>query len=100
MVFDVNMDFTRKHRYIATRYYAPKYNERRYTGVVLFDIFCIAFTYAFFNGIDTMTADKHSSYLAAPYYEKYWTRCGHKFGSEYDGEKAIIFEVLMDSLVM
>ena len=79
MVFDVKMDFTSKSCYIATGYYAPKYDESRYARVVSRDIVHRSFTYAALNRIGIMEADIHNHYLTSLCSENYWTRCGPEF---------------------
>ena len=84
MVFDMKMSFTRKSQYVDTGCHATKSDDSLYAGVVSCEIFCIDFTYATLNGVDIMSDDIQNTYLTSPSSEKYWTRCGPKFGSEHE----------------
>ena len=66
MIFDTNMDLTRKSRYVATWCHMPKSDKSRYEGVVSLESVCIAFTHADFNGIGIMAADIQNAYIKAP----------------------------------
>ena len=90
MIFDVNMDFTRKAHYFDTGCHAHNFDDSCYAGVVSCDSVCIAFTYADINGIGIMAADIQNNYLASPCSENYWTIFGPKFGSEHEGKSIIL----------
>ena len=79
MIFDVNMDFTMKYRYVATGCHAHKSDESRYSGAVSCGSIHIAFIYGNTNGIDIMAAYTHNFYLTTSCYDNYWTRCGPEF---------------------
>ena len=89
-IFDVNMDFTRRYHYVDTGCHVPKYDEKRYSGVLSRDIVHIDFTYTDFNQIGIMAVDIQNVHLITPLYEQYCTRRGPEFESEHDGKKSII----------
>ena len=76
IIFDVNMDFTKKVCYVATDFHSPKSDEKRYAGVFSRDSFHIAFTYNDLYEIDIGTADINNFYLTSPVSENYCTIYG------------------------
>ena len=76
MIFDVNMDFTRKARFVANGEKTPNPKESTYSGVVSRERVRITFTYANLVGFNVLAAEIQNAYLQAPMNEKYWNTCG------------------------
>ena len=81
MIFDVNMDLTRKSRLVAGGHKTNTSKDSTYASVVSRDSVHIAFTVAALNGLDVIFADVQNAYLNAPTSEKNWTEAGLEFGS-------------------
>ena len=90
VVFDIKMDFTWKARLVANGYKVPDPAVSTYSGVVLRESACIAFTYAALNKLDIMAADIGNAYLQAPTSSKCYTKLGLEFGPAYEGCVACI----------
>ena len=88
------MDFTRKARLVFGGHKTSDPVGSTYAGVVSRESVRIAFTYAVLMGLDVMTADIQNAYLSAPCSQKYYTVCGPEFGSELQGNKALIVRAL------
>ena len=63
IIFDVNMDFTRNARWVATRYKTPDPIRSYYSGVVSRESVRISFTYVALNDLDVFAADIQNAYL-------------------------------------
>jgi Reverse transcriptase (RNA-dependent DNA polymerase). len=94
LIFDVKMDFTRKARLVFGGHRTSDPEGSTYAGVVSRESVRIAFTYAALMGLDIMSADIQNAYLSAPCSQKYYTVCGPEFGSELQGQKALIVRAL------
>ena len=66
MVFDVNMDFTRKSRWVLDGHKTPDPIGSTYAGVVSSESVRINFTYAALNDLEIFAADIRNTYLQAP----------------------------------
>lgn len=94
LIFDVKMDFTRKARLVFGGHKTSDPVGSTYAGVVSRESVRIAFTYATLMGLEVMAADIQNAYLSAPCSQKYYTVCGPEFGSELQGNKALIVRAL------
>jgi hypothetical protein len=66
MVFDVEMDFTRKARFVAGGHVTETPASTTYASVVSRESIRIAFLIAALNDLDILTADIQGAYLNAP----------------------------------
>jgi hypothetical protein len=82
MIFDINIDFTNKARWVLDGLQTPNVEGSTYAGVVSRESVRIAFTYAALNGLGICAADIQNAYLQAPSSQKDYTICGPKFGLE------------------
>ena len=57
IIFDVNMDFTRKSRWVLDGHKTSEPKISTYAGVVSRESLRIALTYAYLNGVDVTNAD-------------------------------------------
>ena len=89
-IFDVNMDFTRKSRWLFDGHKTAKPKISTYAGVVSRESLRIAFTYAALNGVDVTAANIRNSYLQAPSSQCDYIVCGPEFGLENVEKKALI----------
>ena len=94
IVFDVKMDFTRKARWVLDGHKTADPEGSTYAGVVSRESVRIAFTYAVLNGLDICAADIRNTYLQAPSSQKDYIICGHEFGEENVGKRALIHRAL------
>ena len=60
------MDFIRKAQLVVNGHKVPDPEVRAYSGVVLRDSVCIAFTYTALNKLDIMAGNIGNTYLKAP----------------------------------
>ena len=90
LVFDVDMDFTRKARCVKDGHRTPDPTTSAYAGVVSRESVRVALTYAALMNIEVMAADIHNAYLQAPLSEKDYIICGPDFGLENVGKVALI----------
>ena len=70
LVFDVNMDFTRKAIWVLDGHKTPDPIGSTYVGFVSRDSVRIVFTYAALNILDIFVEDIHNAYLQAPSSQK------------------------------
>jgi hypothetical protein len=80
VIFDVNMDFTRKARFVASGHKTELPSSITYASVVSRESVRIAFLMAELNDLNVMAADIQGAYLNAPSREKVYTICGPEFG--------------------
>ena len=81
MIFDVNMDLTRKIRLVTGVHKTKPPKDSTYASVVSRDSVRIAFTVTALNGFDVLCADVQNTYLNAPTSEKNWTEAKLEFRS-------------------
>ena len=94
IIFDVNMDFTRKSRWVLDGHKTSEPKISTYAGVVSRESLRIALTYAALNGADVTAADIRNAYLQAPSSKRDYIVCGPDFGLENVGKKALIRRAL------
>ena len=85
-IFDVNMDFTRKARWVLDGHRSANPIGSTYAGVVSRDSVSIALTYAALNNIEVLAADTHNTYLQAPSSQKHYVIYGAEFGLKNVGK--------------
>ena len=66
LVFDVEMDFTWKARWVKDGHRSPNPTTSAYAGVVSRESFRVRLTYAALMDLEFMAADIHNAYLQAP----------------------------------
>ena len=66
IIWLVNMDFTRKARWVKDGHRKPDLEDSKYAGVVLRESVRISLTYADLHRTEVLTADIRKSYLQAP----------------------------------
>ena len=76
LIYDVNMDFTLRSRWVKDGHQTPKPKTSCYTGVVSHESIRIALAYAALHKIDVKAADIQNAYLQAPSSEKIFIYCG------------------------
>lgn len=89
MVFDVNMDFTRKARFVANGSKTKAPLSITYLSVVARDSVRLAFLIAALNDLDINSCDIGNAYLNAPCREKIWFVAGLECG-EHRGKVMIM----------
>ena len=94
IIFDVNMDFTRKARWVKDGNKKPDPTTSAYAGGVSRESVRIALTYAALRVLDVMVAYVQSAYLKAPSSEKHYVVCGAEFGLENIGKVNLIKRAL------
>jgi hypothetical protein len=94
MIFDVNIDLTRKARFVAGGYQTDPPKVSTYLSIVSCDSIRIAFTLAALNDLDVLSADVQGSYLNAPTKEKVYTAAGLKLGIGKVGCPVLIVRAL------
>ena len=94
IIFDVNMDFTRKARWVKDGHKTPNSTTSSFAGVVSRDSIRIALTHAALLGLPVIGADIRNAYLQAPSSEKHFIICGPEFGIENEGHVALIWRAL------
>ena len=90
MIFDVNMDFTRKACWFKKVHLTPDLEDSNYAGVVSHEVVKIALTYAALHQTLVLAADIRNTYLQAPTSEKHYIICGLEFGLDNIGKRALI----------
>ena len=93
-IFDVQMDFTRKARWVKYGHRTPDPTTSAYVGVVSRESVREALTYAALMNLKVMAADIHNAYLQAPPSEKDYIICGPEFSLEYIGKVPLIKRAL------
>ena len=76
LIYNVNMDFTRKSRWVKDGHQMPDPKISCYSSVVSHESIHIALTYADLHGIGVRVADIQNAYLQAPSSEKHFIYCG------------------------
>ena len=94
LIFDCNMDFTRKTGWVKDGHLTPDLETSKYAGVVLRESIQIALTYAALHKTQVLAADISIAYLQAPTSEKHYIICGEQFGLENKGTRALIVRTL------
>jgi hypothetical protein len=94
IIFDVEMDLTRKSGYVAGGHMTKPPSSIMYTSVVLRESVRIILTLAALNGLEVLSSDIQNAYLTAPTKERIWTTCGAEFGEEDSGKLAVIMRAL------
>ena len=79
-----------KDRWVKVGHKTPQPDWSTYVGVVSCESFCIALTYAAFNGLPICSCDIQNTYLQVPASEMHYTIYGPEFGLENQGKRAII----------
>ena len=79
LVFDVNMEFTRKARWVKDGHCTPDTTTSAYAGVVSRESVRIALTCEALMSLEVMAADIQNTYLQAPSSEKDYIICGPEF---------------------
>ena len=90
LLWDVQIDFTRKARWVLDRHKTPYPIGSTYAGVVSRESVRIAFIYASLNGIEVCAAYIRNTYLQAHFYTKEYTVYGPNFGTENMGKYVIV----------
>ena len=90
LIFDVNMDFHRKARFVAGGHKTNPSAESIYAGVVSQESVCIDFTLAALNGLDSFESDIQNAYLIDPCGEEIIFTCEHEFVSENKGKTTLV----------
>ena len=67
IIFDINMEFTRKSRWLKDGHKTPDTSTSAYAGVVSRESVRIALTYAAIMGLDVIAVDVQNVYLQTPY---------------------------------
>ena len=98
IIFDVKMDFTCKSRWVKDEHLTRDPIDSNFTSVVSQESVCIAFTYAFLNGLNVYAADIKSAYLQAPTSGRHFIICGDEFPLKYHGCNALIKRALMGKM--
>ena len=94
LIYDVNMGFTRKIRWVKDGHQTPNPKTSCYAGVVYRESIRISLTYSALHKIDVKAADIQNAYLQAPSSEKHFIYCGEEFGIEHVGSVALIRRAL------
>jgi Reverse transcriptase (RNA-dependent DNA polymerase) len=94
MIFDVNMDFSRKARLVARGDMTDTPPTLTYSNVVSRESVQIAFLLAALNDLELMMFDVGNAYLNAATSEKLYTTAGKEFGAEEEGKLMIIQRAL------
>ena len=90
-MFDVEMNFTRKSRWVKDGHRTPDPTTSIYAGVVSRKIIRILLTYAVLHIIDVMAGDIINAYIQAPTYENHSIVCDADLhGIDHAGKRAII----------
>jgi hypothetical protein len=95
IVFDVQMDFTRKACLVAGGHLTKVPQHLTYSSDVSRDTVCVIFLIATLNDLNILSADIGNAYLNAPNREKVYSITGPEFGSRI-GETVIITQALYD----
>ena len=93
LIFDVNMEFTRKARFVAGGHTTEAPSLITYFSVVSRESVRLAFTIATLNGVDVMSCNLENAYLNAMCCRKIWFEGGTKFGED-KGEVLIVVRAL------
>ena len=84
LIFDMNMDFTRKARFVAGGHTTDTPSSITYSSVVSRDSVRLTFTIAALNSVDVISCDLENAYLNVMCREKIWfkdrTECGEDKG--------------------
>ena len=81
IIFDANMDFMRKARWVKDGHCNPDSETSSYAGVVSLDIIQIALRTAASQGVYLLSADNRNEYFQSPSSDKNFIICGLEFGS-------------------
>ena len=90
LIFNVNMYFSRKARWVKDGHRTPDPTTSAYLGVVSRESVRVALTYAALMNLGLTAADIQNAYLQAPSSEKDYIICGPEFGLENVGKVALI----------
>jgi hypothetical protein len=90
IIFDVQMDLTRKARFVADGHLTEPPVSVTYSSVVSRDSVRLAFLLAALNDLDIVACDVGNAYLNAPCREKIWFVAGPEFGSRQGTVKKIV----------
>ena len=90
LIWDVNMDFTRKACWVKYGHRTPDPKQSNYTGVVSRDSVRIYLTCASLNDVDVTASDIQNAYFQVPSSEKKYVICGKYFVLEHEGKIALI----------
>ena len=91
IIFDVNMDFTRKAHWVKDGHKTPNSTTSSFAGVVSRDSIRIALTHAALLGLPVIGTNICNACLQAPSSEKHFIICGPEFGIENEGRVALIW---------
>ena len=91
LIFDINMDFKRKARWVKKGHLTPDLEDSKYAGVVSRDSVRFALTNNYLHQNQVLAADIRNAYLQAPTSENHYIICGLEFGLENVGKRALIF---------
>ena len=80
LIFDINMDFTRKAIWVKDGHCTTYPKTSKYAGVVSMERICILLTHAALNLTPENSADICIAYLQAPTSKKHHIFCGTEFG--------------------
>jgi hypothetical protein len=94
IVFEVNMDFTWKARWVKDGHKTPDSTTSSFAGIVSHDSIRISLSYAALLGLPVIGANICNAYLQARSLEKHFIICGPEFGIENEGRVALIGRAL------
>ena len=97
LVWDMEMDFTWKVRWVLDGHKTPDPIGSMFAGVASRESVRITFTYATLNGLDICAGNIHNAYLQAPSSQWDYIICGPEFGMENVGRVALIHRALYGS---
>ena len=96
-MFDVNMDFTRKERWVKDGHWTPDPETSSYAGAIIRESIHILLTYAVLNEVDAMTSDIRNTYIQAPTTEKHFIICDADLHEiEHASKQAVFLHALYD----
>ena len=90
----VNMDFTRKARWVKDGHRTTDPTTSAYVGVVSRESVRVALTYAVLMSLEVMAAGIQNAYLQDTSSKKDYIICGPEFGLENSGKVALIKRAL------
>jgi hypothetical protein len=93
IVFDIEMDFTRKARFVTGGYTMETPAAMTYSNVVSRDSIRLGFMIAALHGLDIMACNLENAYLNAKCQEKIWFEGGLECGA-YKGKVCVVTHAL------
>ena len=93
LIFDVNMDFTRKARFVVGGFTTEASSSITYSSVVSRDSVRLVFTIVDLKGVDVMSCDLDNAYLNVMCRKKIWFKGGTECGED-KGKVLIVLRAL------